>query len=316
MAYAKMWDHSHVEEIATKAWKWDNYPIYRLRKTWADASSQLGAYKQLDNAKADADKNPGYTVFDESGNAVYTKPVDVPKPTPQPVAPAPVTPATPKHAIIGTSKVTPDVLAAFVSTNNTKFDKLISEYYSAIGTTYGIQSDVAFCQAIVETHYFLFDMGTAVKPEQHNYAGLGVTQKGEMGLSFDTIENGVRAHLQHLYAYATNSDLPNGETLLDPRFKYVERGIAPSWEDLSTRWATDGAYGDTILKVYDQLLTFSQNYTQNVEKTDAQKGVIFPLSDNSASNTLPENGIEKLDSAQKQGIFNSIVTSLKKLFGI
>ena len=46
---------------------------YRVRKTWADASSQKGAFKSLENAKKCADDNPGYSVFDESGKAVYTK---------------------------------------------------------------------------------------------------------------------------------------------------------------------------------------------------------------------------------------------------
>lgn len=45
--------------------------MYRVRKTWADTKSQKGAYKSLANAKKCADKNPGYYVFDESGNAVY-----------------------------------------------------------------------------------------------------------------------------------------------------------------------------------------------------------------------------------------------------
>ena len=44
---------------------------YRVRKTWADAASQLGAYDVLENAKQMADKNPGYTVFDWNGKAVY-----------------------------------------------------------------------------------------------------------------------------------------------------------------------------------------------------------------------------------------------------
>jgi hypothetical protein len=44
---------------------------YRVRKTWADASSQKGAFKGLDNAKACADANPGYSVFDADGKAVY-----------------------------------------------------------------------------------------------------------------------------------------------------------------------------------------------------------------------------------------------------
>ena len=46
---------------------------YRVRKNWADASSQKGAFKSLENAKKCADENPGYSVFDESGKAVYTK---------------------------------------------------------------------------------------------------------------------------------------------------------------------------------------------------------------------------------------------------
>ena len=34
-------------------------PLYRVRKSWKDASSQLGAFEELDNAKAMADKNKG-----------------------------------------------------------------------------------------------------------------------------------------------------------------------------------------------------------------------------------------------------------------
>lgn len=45
--------------------------IYRVRKSWDDAKSQLGAFKSLARAKTLADKNPGYEVYDASGNAVY-----------------------------------------------------------------------------------------------------------------------------------------------------------------------------------------------------------------------------------------------------
>ena len=45
---------------------------YRVRKTWADTASQKGAFKVLENAKKCADENPGYSVFDESGKAVYS----------------------------------------------------------------------------------------------------------------------------------------------------------------------------------------------------------------------------------------------------
>ena len=45
---------------------------YRVRKAWADAASQKGAFHVLSNAKACADENPGYSVFDESGKMIYT----------------------------------------------------------------------------------------------------------------------------------------------------------------------------------------------------------------------------------------------------
>lgn len=48
-----------------------NSSLYRVRKSWSDASNQIGAYSNLDNAKACVDKNPGYAAFDESGKQVY-----------------------------------------------------------------------------------------------------------------------------------------------------------------------------------------------------------------------------------------------------
>lgn len=55
-----------VKENATEPEKW-----FRVRKNWADAKSQKGAYKVLKNAKACAEKNAGYSVFDWNGNVVY-----------------------------------------------------------------------------------------------------------------------------------------------------------------------------------------------------------------------------------------------------
>lgn len=55
-----------------------NEVLYKVRKSWADAKSQLGAYKVLTNAKKTADKNPGYYVFDEKGNAIYPEKTSAP----------------------------------------------------------------------------------------------------------------------------------------------------------------------------------------------------------------------------------------------
>ena len=46
--------------------------LYRVRKTWANASSQIGAYSILANAKAACDKaGAGYGVFNSKGDIVY-----------------------------------------------------------------------------------------------------------------------------------------------------------------------------------------------------------------------------------------------------
>ena len=46
--------------------------LYRVRKAWTDAASQIGAYANLDNAKRACDKSgSGYYVFDQHGNIVY-----------------------------------------------------------------------------------------------------------------------------------------------------------------------------------------------------------------------------------------------------
>jgi hypothetical protein len=72
------------------------------------------------------------------------------------------------------------------------------------------------------------------------------------GNSFGSIAMGVEAQLQHLYAYATKADLPDGVSIIDPRFKLVARGSAPRWIDLNQKWSTSNEYGQKILAIYKQ----------------------------------------------------------------
>jgi hypothetical protein len=44
--------------------------LYRVRKSWTDTKSQIGAYKSLENAKKNCKED--YSVFDNNGNVVYT----------------------------------------------------------------------------------------------------------------------------------------------------------------------------------------------------------------------------------------------------
>ena len=45
--------------------------LYRVRKSWADAAGQLGAYTSLERAIAACPE--GYSVFDQTGKAVFTR---------------------------------------------------------------------------------------------------------------------------------------------------------------------------------------------------------------------------------------------------
>ena len=45
---------------------------YRVRKTWKNASSQIGAFQTLKKAKQCADQHAGYHVYNDAGKKVYT----------------------------------------------------------------------------------------------------------------------------------------------------------------------------------------------------------------------------------------------------
>ena len=52
--------------------------LYRVRLSWSDSRSQIGAYRFLSNAKKRADNHPGYSVFTDDGVAIYPVKQDAP----------------------------------------------------------------------------------------------------------------------------------------------------------------------------------------------------------------------------------------------
>lgn len=152
--------------------------------------------------------------------------------------------------ICGDLEVDIERMYEFVKTHNKSFPREIAEAYYHIGKKYGVRGDIALCQAILETGWFRFSDDTAVTSDQYNYCGLGVTANKERGHAFDSIEEGVTAQIQHLYAYGSRDELPEGESIIDPRFSYVRRGSASTWEDLNGKWAANKHYSDRILSLY------------------------------------------------------------------
>lgn len=56
---------------------WDS--LYRIRKSWKDAGSQIGAYRNLESAKKECKE--GHSVYDENGNVVYSNNPGASKPS-------------------------------------------------------------------------------------------------------------------------------------------------------------------------------------------------------------------------------------------
>lgn len=95
-------------------------------------------------------------------------------------------------------------------------DELVGYYYQEAGSE-GIRPDLALSQAIKETGCFAY--GGDVSPQQNNYCGLGTTGAGVKGCTFSRPQQGVRAHIQHLLAYATKR--PPQQELIDPRYQLL-----------------------------------------------------------------------------------------------
>ena len=159
--------------------------------------------------------------------------------------------------IKGKQVATIDRMYQFVKSKNPGFDREIAVQMYKMGEKYGIRGDIALCQSCIET---------AVTPDDHNYCGLGVTQKGKKGCQFATVALGCEAQIQHLFAYACTDALPYPK--VDPRFNYVRRGCAPTWESLGGKWASATNYGTQILAVYNQMMAFNvANPTLKASKT-------------------------------------------------
>ncbi|WP_345240308.1 N-acetylmuramoyl-L-alanine amidase [Pontibacillus salipaludis] len=166
------------------------------------------------------------------------------------------------YPILGPTTLSPEQMNQFVKSVNPDAIE-IGWYYVLYGQYYGIRGDIAFAQAILETDYLRFT--GIVEPDQNNFCGLGATSAANPGARFDTPEQGVLAHIQHLYAYTSSSPLPDKYPLEDPRFRLVTRNSATKWEALNGKWAVPGDnYGQLILNIYEKMLGAS---IKNIEET-------------------------------------------------
>ena len=118
-----------------------------------------------------------------------------------------------------------------------------------------INSDIAFAQMCHETGFLKF--GGLVQPEWHNYCGLGAISADQPGCIFETEQLGVRAHIQHIQAYATTEDVQLNNELVDPRYSWVHKTkFAVTLGDFAKSWATDPEYAFKLEKMLERMEDF------------------------------------------------------------
>jgi N-acetylmuramoyl-L-alanine amidase len=156
------------------------------------------------------------------------------------------------NSILGEAILTAEQMNQFVLAITPQAIQLGS-YYITYGKDYGIRGDIAFAQAMHETDFFRFS--GVVQVDQNNFSGIGATGGDVRGARFSSPEEGVLAHIQHLYAYASTNPLPNLHSLVDPRFHLVTRGSAQTWVALNGKWAVPGdGYGQSIINLYERMV--------------------------------------------------------------
>jgi hypothetical protein len=164
---------------------------------------------------------------------------------------------TSAEQIMGEGIIPEEKLAAFLLQINNRADedfvRRLSAYYVEEAAVEGINHDAAFAQMCLETGFLRF--GGLVTPDMNNFCGLGAIGPEETGLFFPDPRAGVRAHIQHLHAYASTE--PLNQELIDPRYHYVKRGSSPTIYGLSGTWAADRSYDVKISRILKNLYDFS-----------------------------------------------------------
>ncbi len=165
-------------------------------------------------------------------------------------------------AIMGKAQATAEQMKSYLKKKNPSVPQSVLDMvplYLSEGEAEGVRGDIAFAQSCLETGNFTFS-GSAVTLPQNNFCGLGVTQRGRTGLSFETAQLGIRAQIQHLKAYASTDKLRKAR--IDPRFRYVTRGCAPYAEWLGQKenpqgkgWAAGEKYGEKILSILKAVIS-------------------------------------------------------------
>ncbi|MBE7022563.1 MAG: hypothetical protein E7414_05045 [Ruminococcaceae bacterium] len=127
-----------------------------------------------------------------------------------------------------------------------------ADLYWKYGEITGIRPEVLYAQAAKETGYGKY--GGRVLPEQNNWAGIKTAtatgDKTEDHETFETPDDGVRAHFNHMSAYLGLAPVgePHGRYHTASRTAWA--GTVTTVEELGNKWAPEHTYGYSLVTKY------------------------------------------------------------------
>jgi len=127
---------------------------------------------------------------------------------------------------------------------------LAAEYYHKYSALTGIRGDILYAQSAKETNFGKYT-GT-VSEDMNNFAGIKIRNpvgdRKEDFERFTSIDDGVRAHFNHMSAYVGIDPIGRPH----PRYFVVKSlswsGTVRYVQELSGKWATDANYGRSIIQ--------------------------------------------------------------------
>ena len=196
------------------------------------------------------------------------------------------------YDIISDSKVTVEQAKEWAKYRNAteNFLNLAELYWKYSDDHGGVNPAIAYAQSAKETNFGNF--GGVLDESYFNPCGLKNKQGGsdddsEAHQKFDSWDNGVQAHLDHLALYAGAEGYPRSDTY-DPRHFTTIVGRCKTINELggSGKWAPSETYGEEVNSLYRSLLIFS-----GIEKEDLISDMSNLESDILSVNTNINNSI-------------------------
>ena len=145
------------------------------------------------------------------------------------------------------------------------FIKLAQLYWKYAPANGNVNPGIAYVQAAKETGYGNF--GGVLNESYNNPCGLKTSAGGadsdpNAHQKFNTWDEGVQAHLDHLALYAGATGYPRSNTY-DPRHFVTIKGTAVTVNALGGKWAPSLTYGEETNKLYNNLLVSAGIVTES-----------------------------------------------------